>query len=31
MVNDVYDGILNGVVLAEIELEGEDQQIELPD
>jgi len=31
MVNDVYDGILNGVVLAEIELESEDQQIELPD
>jgi CYTH domain-containing protein len=27
---DVYDGILNGVMLAEIELESADQQIELP-
>ena len=27
---DVYDGILNGVVLAEIELERADQQLELP-
>jgi len=28
---DVYDGILNGVVLAEIELERADQKLELPD
>ena len=27
---DVYDGILNGVVLAEIELEHADQKLELP-
>ena len=27
---DVYDGILNGVVLAEIELERADQKLELP-
>ena len=28
---DVYDGILDGVVLAEIELERADQKLELPD
>jgi CYTH domain-containing protein len=28
---DVYEGILNGVVLAEIELESADQKLELPD
>jgi adenylate cyclase len=28
---DVYDGILNGVVLAEIELQHADQKLDLPD
>ena len=28
---DVYEGILNGVVLAEIELQHEDQKFDLPD